>query len=262
MASFTRAGRDCRHRLRIRGTLRLEPLLCFAQPRAAPRRGRKFRRQLVTSPIPVELVLSRVNRLGLLEDLARKLLVIAVRVMRRVRMHLRPIDREHPDPRQTGVRAQRQDLAEEASDRVLVTLTKARDRRVIGALVRHDHAIGDILDALALDHPRRTLPTAIGVEQQRDHHLRIVRRAAHTIRVVGPIERVQIHVLDRRQQEPREMTRRQPIPQIRRKQQLLITIKGNEVLGHPGIVLNPPDTTNYATATARCDTLVPRCIGG
>jgi len=48
------------------------------------------------------------------------------------------------------------------------------------------------------------------------------------------------------------MVLRQPIPQIRRQQQRLITIKRNEVLGHTGIVLNPPDTTNYATATARC----------
>jgi hypothetical protein len=34
---------------------------------------------------------------------------------------------------------------------------------------------------------------------------------------------------------------RQPLPQARRQQQLLLAIARNEVLRHPGIVLNPPD---------------------
>ena len=50
-------------------------------------------RQRHEDAIAVELVLGRINRLGLLEDLPRELLVIAVRVMRRIRMDLRPIDR-------------------------------------------------------------------------------------------------------------------------------------------------------------------------
>jgi len=114
-----------------------------------------------------------------------------------------------------------------------MALPEPCNRRVIRALICRDHAVGDILHALALDHPRRTLATTVGVEQQRDHHLRIMRRPAHTNRVVGAIERVQIHLLHRRQHEPREMILRQPIPQIRRQQQLLITIKRNEVLGIP-----------------------------
>ena len=165
-------------------------------------------------------------------------------------MHLRPINCKHPNSAQTGIRAQRQDLAKQARDRVLMALTKPCDRRVIRTLVRSDHPERNVLDALALNHPCRALPTTVGVEQQRDHHSRLVRRPANTIHVIRPVKRVQIHLLHRLQHEPREMVLRQPIPQIRRQQQLLITITRNEVPGHSGIVLNPPDTTNYATATA------------
>ena len=77
-------GPRLRHRLGIGVALCLEPLLRFAQPGAAALSGREFGRQLVTAPLTVELVLGRIDRLGLLEDLTRELLVIAVRVVRRV----------------------------------------------------------------------------------------------------------------------------------------------------------------------------------
>jgi hypothetical protein len=78
-------------------------------------------------------------------------------------MDLCPIDRQHPETSETRIRAKSQHLAEQASDRVLVTLAEPRDRRVVGPLVRRDHAAGDMLHALALDHPRRALPTTVGV---------------------------------------------------------------------------------------------------
>ena len=57
----------------------------------------------------------------------------------------------------------------------------------------------------ALDHPRGALPTRVGVDQQRDHHRRIVRRAPVPVSAVVGIERGQIHLLDRRDHEPREV---------------------------------------------------------
>jgi hypothetical protein len=41
-----------------------------------------------------------------------------------------------------------------------VALDKARDRRVIGTLLRGDDAKGDILDARALDDPEDRIPRA------------------------------------------------------------------------------------------------------
>ena len=51
---------------------------------------------------------------GLLQDLPRDLLVVEVRVLRGVRVHLRPVDRDHPDLHQPRLRAQPQHLAEQA----------------------------------------------------------------------------------------------------------------------------------------------------
>jgi len=39
------------------------------------------------------------------------------------------------------------------------------------------------------------------------------------------------------------MILRQPLPQTRRQQQLLLTLTSNEVLGHTDILLSPPDDT-------------------
>jgi hypothetical protein len=169
-------------------------------------------------------------------------------VLGRIRVHLRSIDRDHPDLHHPSLRAQLQHLRKQIGERRLVALAKARDRRVIRALIRRDHAVGDVLHALALDHPRGALSLAVGVEQQREHHPRLVRRAAVTISAVGAIERRQIHLLGARQHEPRKVILRQPLPQIRRQQQLLITVTRYEVLGHAEIVLNLPDGTLCATA--------------
>lgn len=47
------------------------------------------------------------------------------------------------------------------------------------------------------------------------------------------------------------MILRQPLLQTRRQQQLLLTVTSYEVLGHTNILLNPPDSTLYATATTK-----------
>jgi hypothetical protein len=65
-----------------------------------------------------------------------------------------------------------------------MTLAKPRDRGVIGHLVGGDHPKRDVLNARPLDAPRRALPTRIRVQQQRDHHRRIVGRSAVTIRAI------------------------------------------------------------------------------
>src|SRR3954454_5433284 len=60
----------------------------------------------------------------------------------------------------TGPRAEPEDLAEQARQRVLVTLGKPRDGRVIRLALRGDHAVGDVLDARPLDRPRAPRPRA------------------------------------------------------------------------------------------------------
>jgi hypothetical protein len=97
-----------------------------------------------------------------------------------------------------------------------VALAEPRDRRVIRALVRRHDPEGNILDAGALDHPRRPDPTRVGVKQQPDHHRRLIGRPAAAIAAIGRIEPLEVNLPDRRQHEPRQMILRQPLAHIRR----------------------------------------------
>jgi hypothetical protein len=163
-------------RPRFRRALGIQAALGLAQPAAATLLGLKLRRQLIPARLVELLVLLAIDAVGLLEDLLGDLLVVARRVATRVGIDLRAVDRDHPDLREPRLRAQSKHLTNETRQGALVALAKARDRRVIGHLVRGDHAVGNVLDAATLDRPRGALPTRVGVEQQRDHHRRIMRR--------------------------------------------------------------------------------------
>jgi hypothetical protein len=137
------------HRPCFLGAPVVKPPPGVPQPPLSALTRRELRRQLIATPLAEPLVLERVDLGGLFEDLARDLLVIARRMLRRVRVHLRAVHRDHRDTDQPGLRAQRQHLAEQAGQRVLMALTKPRDRAVIRHPVGRDHAIRDVAAALA-----------------------------------------------------------------------------------------------------------------
>ena len=56
-------------------------------------------------------------------------------MVRGVRVHLCPVDRDHPDLQEPRLPAEPQHLVEQARESCLVAHTKARDRRVIGRLL-------------------------------------------------------------------------------------------------------------------------------
>ena len=138
-------GAVARNRPGLLGALLFEAALGLAQPRAPALAGAQLLGQLVAARVAVELVLGGIDRLGLFEDLARELLVVAVGVATGVRRNLGPVDRDDADLGQALLGAQRQDLAEQPGDRVLVALDEPRDRRVIGPLLRGQHPEGDVL---------------------------------------------------------------------------------------------------------------------
>jgi hypothetical protein len=123
----------------------------------------------------------------------------------------------------------------------LVPDPEAGERRVIGRLVGRDHPERHVLATAALDRPRRALADRVRVEQQRDHHRRIKRRATPTVLTVPSQERREIKLVDGIEHEPRQVIGRQPITQARRQQQLLLAITPQEVLRHPHIVLTGSD---------------------
>jgi hypothetical protein len=119
-------------------------------------------------------------------------------------------------------------------------------RREIG----RQHPIRNVLTTLTLDPTRRPIPARVRVEQQRDHHRRLIRRPSLPVVSIRAIKRAQIHLLHRAQNRPRQMILRQPIPQRRRQQQHLISIRNDEVLTHHTMVLNAPDDTTFPDSLA------------
>jgi hypothetical protein len=77
-----------------------------------------------------------------------------------------------------------------------MTLAKARDSRVIRGLVSGDDAHRDVLKTAPLDPSRRPLPDRVGVDQQPNHHRRIVRRPTPSILAIASEERLEIHRID------------------------------------------------------------------
>ena len=73
----------------------------------------------------------------------------------------------------------------------------------------------DILPAAPLDLPRRALPDRIGVQQQRDHHLRIKRRPTPAVVPVLGVERTQVDRVYRIEHKPGQMILSQPLTAAR-----------------------------------------------
>ena len=158
-------------------------------------------------------------------------------------MDLGAVDGDHPRVDQTGIRTQRQNLAEEAGERILMTLAEPRDRRVVGNLVSGDNAEGHVFLARPLDRARRPDPARVRVEQQRDHHRWLERRPAVPVLPVGGVERAQVHLRHRVEHEPRKVRLRQPVADVGRQQKRLLAVGRKEVLAHARNRLNPPGRT-------------------
>jgi hypothetical protein len=157
-------------------------------------------------------------------------------------MDPRAVDGDHVSVNETGIRTQRENLAEHAGQRVLVALTEPRDRRVVRDVVRGDDADRDVLLARALDRPRRAHTARVRVEQQRHHHRRLERRPAVPVVPIGGVERAEIHPRDRLDHKPREVPLGQPLTDVGRQQKRLLPTARHEVLAHAGILLTAPDT--------------------
>jgi hypothetical protein len=188
--------------------------------------------QFVAALRAEQLVLATVGLGGLFQDLAGNLPEVAVGIDRRVGRQLGPIDGHHPDRRQSRPGAQAEHAAKDVAQRSLVAAAELGDRRVIGHQVGRDHAIRDVLHARALDPARRPVPTRIRVQQQRDHHRRLIRRTTVTILAIVGVEQRQVQLADRPQHRPDQMLLRHPIGHRRRQKKRLLTISPDEPRAH------------------------------
>ena len=223
----------------------LELLTGPAEELAATLRGAQLLGQLITPRLAELLILRLVGRLDPLHDLHRDLPKLLVALPAGVGPDPSAIHRHHPRLHQPSLSAQPQHLAKQSRQRQLVTANEPRDRHMIRNQVPRDHPVGHMLTTMTLDRPRGPHPRRKPIQDQRQHHRRLIRRPAMTIRPVGRIERPKIQAPDRVNHKPRQMIRRNPIPDIRRQQKTLLTTTLNEVLRHPQIVQTAPDRTPF-----------------
>ncbi len=185
--------------------------------------------QLIAAILAVELVLTPVGLFGFTENLLDQPAVGAVLIHRRVRLDLRPVDRDHSDRHQPRLPTQAQNVVEQLRDLSLVTTAELRDRRVIRRAQTRDHLERHVLPTRPLDPPRRPVPARVRIEQQGNHHLRVTRRATRTAEPIRLPEPIQVHHLHSAEHRPHQVVLGQPLRQRRRHQQHLTTVTRNEI---------------------------------
>jgi hypothetical protein len=204
-----------------------------AEELAPALRGAQLLGQLITTRLAELFVLGLVGRPDLRNDLARDLLELIVDLRAGVPRDPGAVDRHHPRPHQPRPGAELQHLAKQPGQRPLVAADEPRDRRVIGNQVAGDHTIGHVLATVTPARPRRTHPGREGIQDQRHHQRRLIRRPAVTIGPVSRIERRQVHPRHGVDHKPRQVVGRQPLPHIRRQQKPLLTATFYEFCAMP-----------------------------
>jgi len=122
------------------------------------------------------------------------------------------------------------------------------DGGVVGLLVGRDHPERHVLDQPALDPAAGSLTGAVGVDQHRQHHRRVVRRAPATIGAIPRQEARQVELGNHVQHEPRQMVLRKPVRNRRRHQHQLLALDRHEVVAHEAIL--GPGTPKAAARNA------------
>jgi hypothetical protein len=230
-----------RDRPTLGGTLLVEPALSLAQPDLPTLGLGQIGRQLIAACRPEAVVLGRVGGDLLGHDRLGQLLVVHGAVAVGVGRDLGAVDGQDVDGDQAGVGAEDQDLAEQLAQRALVADDEPGDRRVVGSLPGGDHAAGHVLQADALNAACRSRSARPAVQQQRDHHRRLIGRSAVAVLAIGGVERRGIHHADGVDDEPGQVVLGQPLPNVRRQQERLLAIARQEVLRHSDILNNTSD---------------------
>ena len=143
------------------------------------------------------------------------------------------VDAHQAYAQQLQLPGKQQNLQEALRHRSEVLPPEAHDRVVVGVKIRRDEANPDIAMRRPLDPTAGENPIGVAVDHKRQHHPRVILRRARAAMV--HLEDAQIDALDRLDHEMRQIIRRDPVPQIGRKQKRLVPITVNEV-AHPVIL--------------------------
>jgi hypothetical protein len=173
------------------------------------------------------VLLATVGRLGTLHQLRDLKLQLIDQLPRPLISHgtvlagrgleLAAVHADKPHLHKPQLLRQQQNLQETLGKRRQVLAPKGRDR-VMG--VGGHEAYPDIPVGRALDPPAREDPVGIAVDQQRQHHPRVILRRARAPMV--HLEGAHLDALDRLEHEVRQIILRNPVPKIGRKQKRLV----------------------------------------
>jgi hypothetical protein len=172
---------------------------------------------------------------GLAQDLGNlflELLMGSVGPLGGVAGQLGAVQRHRADPDHPGGRAQLQGFDQEPGQGLLVADAEQGDGHVVGRLVAGQDAEGDVLSAAPLDLAGGAHPDGVGVQQHADQRLGVVGGVAVAVGAVGGKEPSQVELVDHVTDEPGEVAFGQPLAQVGREQEGLVTVTGKEVVGH------------------------------
>ena len=191
---------------------------------------------------PQACVLGLVNRIRLTQqrlDLAfqaRFLFlhpVVAHRlVLARVRTHLRPVDRQLPQARQTQLLRQTHHLHEQRLEILQVPTPKLAQRPVLRKVPRRQHPERHVLFQPPRHPARREHTGRVRVEQNLHHHPGLIRRVAAAVSLVRRVKRGQIQIVHQIADVVRQVALGQPLPHVGRQQQRLVRRVGAECRRH------------------------------
>ena len=151
--------------------------------------------------------------------------------MRRRRRHLRPVDRDDADLDQPAARAESEHLPEQLGQRVLMALPEARDRRVVRPLLavitRNATSSGTPARSPATTASRSRRRRATARPSSPGH-----RPPGPPVDPISRVEPIEVHLADRVEHKPREVTLRQPLTDSGGIRQRLLAITRDKAQRH------------------------------
>jgi hypothetical protein len=133
-----------------------------------------------------------------------------------------PVDADQPDLQQLQLPGQKQNVQEALADRRKVLAPKRRDRVMVGMHVGRHEANPDVPVRRPFDPAARENPVGIAIDQQRQHHPRVILRRPRAAMI--DLEGTHLDALDRLDHEMRQIILRDPVPKIGWKQKRLTPI--------------------------------------
>ena len=156
----------------------------------------------------------------------------AVGRQRRVGCDLGPVDGDRAQGGEARLRARRQHVDEHGPHRLGVPRPEAGDSDVVGHHVGADGPEGEVAAARRLDAAGRPHAPAVGVDQQGEHHLGVVGRAAGPVVGVAGVERPQVDHGHDVEDEPHQVVLGQPVGDARGEEEELVPARYLVVISH------------------------------